>query len=52
MQYTEKKLGAAHGTVLDTMRGGKGASLMESRIMENKILFVKNIKEGFNELMK
>ena len=25
---------------------------MESRIMENKILFAKNIKEGNNELMK
>ena len=32
------------------MRGDIGASLMESRIMENKILFVKNIEEGNNEL--
>ena len=47
-----KILGAAHGTVLETMRGDIGASLMESRIMENKILFVKNINEGNNELMK
>ena len=34
------------------MRGDIGASLMESRIMENKILFVKNINEGNNKLMK
>merc|ERR1712121_445898 len=47
-----KILGAAHGTVLETMRGDIGASLMESKIMENKILFAKNIKEGNNELMK
>merc|ERR1712215_327714 len=47
-----KILGAAHGTVLETMRGDIGASLMESRIMENKILFVKNINEGNDELMK
>merc|ERR1712121_480659 len=47
-----KKLGAAHGTVLETIRGDIGASLMESRIMENKILFVKNIMEGNNKLMK
>ena len=47
-----KILGAAHGTVLETMRGDIGASLMESRIMENKILFVKNTNEGNNELMK
>ena len=38
--------------VLETMRGDIGASLMESRLMENKILFVKSIKEGNNELMK
>ena len=47
-----KILGGAHNTVLETIRGDIGASLMESRIMENKILFVKNIKEGNNELMK
>ena len=47
-----KLLGAAHGTVLETMRGDIGASLMESRIMENKIKFVKNNKEENNELMK
>ena len=47
-----KILGAAHGTVLKTVKGDIGASLMESRIMENKILFVKNINEGNNELMK
>ena len=47
-----KILGGAHSTVLETIRGDIGASLMESRIMENKILFVKNIKEGNNELMK
>ena len=47
-----KILGAAHGTVLETMRDDIGASLMESRIMENKILFVKNINEGNNELME
>merc|ERR1712215_86149 len=47
-----KILGAAHGTVLETMRGDIGASLMECRIMENKIIFIKNIKEGNNELMK
>ena len=34
------------------MRGDIGALLMESRIMENKILFVKNINEGYNELLK
>merc|ERR1711888_40940 len=38
--------------VLETMRGDIGASLMESRLMENKILFVKSIIEGNNELMK
>ena len=47
-----KLLGSAHGTVLETMRGDIETSLMESRIMENKILFVKNINEGNNELMK
>ena len=41
-----KMLGAAHGTVLETIRGDIGASLMESKIMENKILFVKNIRKG------
>ena len=30
-----KILGAAHGTVLETMRGDIGVSLMVSRIMEN-----------------
>merc|ERR1712105_464708 len=38
--------------VLETMRGDIGASLMESRLMETKILFVKSIIEGNNELMK
>merc|ERR1711874_867856 len=33
-------------------RGDIGASLMESRIMENKILFLKSIQEGENNLMK
>ena len=47
-----KILGGAHNTVLETIRGDIGASLMESRIMENKILLVKNIMEGSNELMK
>ena len=36
-----KILGGAHSTVLETIRGDIGASLMESRIMENKILFFK-----------
>merc|ERR1712121_584200 len=31
-----KILGGAHYTVLETIRGDIGASLMESRIMENK----------------
>merc|ERR1712105_382791 len=47
-----KILGRVPGTVLETMRGNIGASLMVSRIMENKILFQKNIQEGRNELMK
>merc|ERR1712002_845454 len=47
-----KVLGGAHNTVLETIRGDIGASLMECRIMENKILFVKNIMEGNNKLMK
>ena len=34
------------------MRGDIGASLMESRIMENKISFIKNINEVDNVLMK
>merc|ERR1712179_319988 len=57
LQVTEngvygKILGRVPGTVLETMRGDIGASLMVSRIMENKILFLKNIQEGRNELMK
>ena len=47
-----KILGGVPGTVLETVRGDIGASLMESRIMENKMLFLKNIQEGENELMK
>ena len=47
-----KILGGAPGTVLETLRGDIGASLMESRIMENKILFAKNIIEGNNKLIK
>ena len=47
-----KILGGVPGTVLETVRGDIGASLMESRIMENKILFLKSIQEGENELMK
>ena len=47
-----KILGGVPGTVLETVRGDIGASLMESRIMENKILFLKSIQEGENNLMK
>ena len=39
------------GAVLETLRGEIGASLMASRIMENKILFMKSIDEGGNEMM-
>ena len=37
--------GVEHGTVLETMRGDIGASLMESRIMENKISFARTSKK-------
>jgi len=37
--------------VLETLRGDIGASLMESRIIENKILYLKSIRGGNNELM-
>ena len=47
-----KILGGAPKTVVETLRGDIGASLMESRIMENKILFLKSIQEGKNGLMK
>ena len=47
-----RKILGASGTVLETLRGNIGASLMESRIMENKILFAKNIIEGKNKLIK
>ena len=39
-----KILGSTHGTILEIMRGDIGALLMENKIIENKILFVKNIK--------
>ena len=57
LQITEnsvyrKILGGAPKTVVETLRGDIGASLMESRIMENKILFLKSIQEGKNDLMK
>ena len=57
LQVTEngvygKILGRVPGTVNETVRGDIGASLMESRIMENKILFLKSIQEGRNDLMK
>ena len=47
-----KILGGTRDTVLETLRGEIGSSLMSSRIMENKILFMKNMQEGENELMK
>ena len=45
MDYTKKKLGAANGTVLETMRGYIGASLMESIIMENKMKNLEKYEE-------
>ena len=48
----QKTTRSSNGTVLEAMRGVIGASLMESRIMENKISFIKNINEGNNVLMK
>merc|ERR1711874_560133 len=57
LQVTEnwvhgKILGRVPGTLKETVRGYIGASLMERRIMENKILFLKSIQEGRNDLMK
>ena len=43
--YKKKKLGAANGTVLETMRGYIGASLMESIIMENKMKNLEKYEE-------
>ena len=47
-----KKLGGGWSTPIVTLRGEMGSSMMESRIMENKILLVKSIIDGKNELMK
>ena len=47
-----KILGGGWSTPIVTLRGEMGSSMMESRIMENKILLVKSIIDGKNELMK
>ena len=44
--------GAAGTTPISAMRGEIGASLMESRMIKNRILFTKNLKESENELVK
>ena len=44
--------GATGSTALPALRGEIGASLMESRIIKNRIMFTKNMKESKNELVK
>ena len=45
-------LGAASYAPNATLRGDIGASLMESRMIENRLTLIKSIKEGKNELVK
>ena len=47
-----KILGARDHTPNTALRGDLGASLMESRFMQTKLLFVKSIMDGENELLK
>ena len=57
LQYIEngvfrKILGARDHTPNTVLRGEIGSSLMETRFMQTKLLFVKSILEGENELLK
>ena len=47
-----KILGARKGTPISVLRGEIGSSLMKRRIMETKLMYVKSITEGKNELLK
>ena len=54
MEYRVYRIifGAMGSTPLPALRGEVGASLMESRIIKNRITFTKNLKESKNCLVK
>ena len=45
-------LGAKRGTATSALRGEIGSSLMETRFIESRLMLVKSIIEGKNELLK
>ena len=45
-------LGAKRGTATSALRGEIGSSLMETRFIESRLMLVKSILEGKNNLLK
>ena len=45
-------LGAKRGTAISALRGEIGSSLMETRLIESRILLIQNILNGRNKLVK